>query len=50
MYNVCCQGYKCIIYIAKVTSVLCMLKRLQVYNVCCQGYKCKMYVAKVTSV
>ena len=37
-------------YVAKVTSVLCMLERLQVYNVCCQGYKCIMYVAKITSV
>ena len=50
MYNVCCQGYKYIIYIAKVTRVLRMLERLQLYNVCCQGYKCKMYVAKVTRV
>ena len=41
MYNVCCQDYKCIMYIAKVTLV---------YNVCCQGYKCIVYVAKVTSV
>ena len=50
MYNVGCQGNKCIMYVVKVTSVLCMLPRLQVYNVCCQGYTCIMYVAKVTNV
>ena len=34
-------------YVAKVTSVKCMLPRLHVYNVYCQEYKCIMYVAKV---